>query len=278
MNIGSYNELRIVSKTEIGLNLTDGDKLVVLPYLYAPKDVEIGQNLNVFVFIQKDGVLTATTQNAYASVGDFAYLKVVADGEDGAFMDLGIGKDIYVPNKEQLRPMRKGEKHVVHVFLDDGNEKLLASSRLYDFVQQDEFDFEEGDEVNLLITEETDLGYNAIINNRFIGLLFFNEVFTDVKVGERRKGWIKTIRVDDKIDLTLQPSGYGHVLSSKDMILTALKKNGGIIPLGDKSNPEDIYDRFQISKSVFKKTIGALYKERLIKLSDDEITLLAAED
>ena len=278
MDIGSYNELRIVSKTEAGLNLTDGDKLVVLPYLYVPKDVEIGQNLTVFVFVQKDGTLTATTQKAYACVGDFAYLKVVADGEDGAFMDLGIGKDIYVPTKEQLRPMRKGEKHVVFVFLDEGNEKLLASSRLYDFVQQDDFDFEEGDEVNLLITEETDLGYNAIINNRFIGLLFFNEVFTEVKVGDKRKGWIKNIRVDEKIDLTLQPSGYRHVLSSKDMILAELKKNGGVISLGDKSHPEDIYERFQISKSVFKKTIGALYKERLIKLSDDEITLLGAED
>ncbi len=278
MDIGSYNELRIVSKTEAGLNLTDGDKLVVLPYLYVPKDVEIGQNLTVFVFVQKDGTLTATTQKAYACVGDFAYLKVVADGEDGAFMDLGIGKDIYVPTKEQLRPMRKGEKHVVFVFLDEGNEKLLASSRLYDFVQQDEFDFEEGDEVNLLITEETDLGYNAIINNRFIGLLFFNEVFTEVKVGDKRKGWIKNIRVDDKIDLTLQPSGYSHVLNSKDMILAELKKNGGVIPLGDKSHPEDIYERFQISKSVFKKTIGALYKDRLIKLSDDEIILLGVED
>ncbi|MGY3053376.1 putative RNA-binding protein (virulence factor B family) [Pedobacter sp. UYEF25] len=278
MNIGSYNELRIVSKTEAGINLTDGDKLVVLPYLHVPKDAEIGDNLNVFVFVQKDGKLTATTQKAHGSVGDFAFLKVVADGEDGAFMDLGIDKDIYVPAKEQLRPMRKGEKHVVFLFLDEGNDRLLASSRLYDFVENETFDFEEGDEVDLLITEETDLGYNAVINNKYIGLLFFNEVFTEVKVGDRRKGWIKKIRVDEKIDLTLQPSGYGHVLSSKDMILAELKKHGGIISLGDKSHPEDIYLRFQISKSVFKKTIGALYKERLIKLTDDEIILISAED
>ncbi|MBC7417377.1 MAG: RNA-binding protein, partial [Pedobacter sp.] len=270
MNIGSYNELRIVSKTDAGINLTDGDKLVLLPYLHVPKDAEIGDNLNVFVFVQKDGRLTATTQKAYASAGDFAFLKVVADGEDGAFMDLGIDKDIYVPTKEQLRPMRKGEKHVVFLFLDEGNDRLLASSKLYDFVENETFDFEEGDEVNLLISEETDLGYNAVINNKYIGLLFFNEVFTEVKVGDKRKGWIKKIRVDEKIDLTLQPSGYGHVLSSKDMILAELKKNGGIIRLGDKSHPEDIYQRFQISKSVFKKTIGALYKERLIKLTDDE--------
>ncbi|MET4083010.1 putative RNA-binding protein (virulence factor B family) [Pedobacter sp. UYP30] len=278
MNIGSYNELRIVSKTEAGLNLTDGDKLVLLPYSHVPKDAEIGDNLNVFVFVQKDGRLTATTQKAYASVGDFAFLKVVADGEEGAFMDLGIDKDIYVPTKEQLRPMRMGEKHVVFLFLDEGNDRLLASSKLYDFVENETFDFEEGDEVNLLISEETDLGYNAIINNKYIGLLFFNEVFTNVKVGDRRKGWIKNIRVDEKIDLTLQPSGYSHVISSKDMILAELKKHGGIIPLGDKSHPEDIYERFQISKSVFKKTIGALYKERIIKLSDDEIVLIAGED
>lgn len=278
MTVGKYNELRIVSKTEVGLNLTDGDKLILLPYLHVPKEAEIGDNLNVFVFVQKDGRLTATTQKAYACAGDFAYLKVVADGDEGVFVDLGIDKDILVPTREQLRPMRKGEKHVVFVFLDEGNDRLLASSKLYDFVEQEDFDFEEGDEVNLLISEETDLGFNAIIDNKYIGLLFFNEVFTDVKIGDKRKGWIRQIRVDHKIDLTLQPSGYSHVLSSKDMILAELKKHGGVIPLGDKSHPEDIYNRFQISKSVFKKTIGALYKERLIKLADDEITLLAAED
>jgi predicted RNA-binding protein (virulence factor B family) len=274
IEIGKYNELRVLSKTEVGLNLTDGDKLVVLPYVYVPTGTEIGDHLNVFVFVQKDGRLTATTQKPYACVGDFAFLKVVSDGEEGTFMDLGIDKDVYVPTREQKRPMQKGYKYVVYLYLDEQNDRLCASSKLYDFVEEEDFDFEEGDEVSLLISEETDLGYNAIINNRNIGLLYFNEVFVDVKPGDRRKGWIKKIRVEGKIDLTLQPSGYGHILDSKDVILKELKKSGGIIELGDKSTPEDIYQRFQISKSAFKKTIGSLYKERLITISDEEIRLL----
>ena len=278
IEIGKYNELRVLSKTEAGLNLTDGDKLVILPYQYVPRGLEIGDNVNVFVYIQKDGRLTGTTQKAYAEVGDFAFLKVVSDGEDGTYIDLGIDKDVYVPTKEQKRPMQKGYKYVVYLYLDENNERLLASSKLYDFVEEEDFDFEEGDEVSLLITEETDLGFNAIINNTYIGLLYHNEVFDNIQVGEQRKGWIKKIRVEGKIDLTLQPSGYGHILDSKEMILAELKKSGGIIELGDKSSPEEIYHRFQISKSAFKKTIGSLYKERLIVLSDDSIRLLTDDD
>jgi predicted RNA-binding protein (virulence factor B family) len=278
IEIGKYNELRILSKTEAGLNLTDGDKLVILPYQYVPNGVEIGDNIKVFVFVQKDGRLTGTTQKAYAEVGDFAFLKVVSDGDDGVFMDLGIDKDVYVPDREQKRPMQKGYKYVVYLYLDESNDRLLASSKLYDFVEEDGFDFEEGDEVSLLITEETDLGYNAIINNTYIGLLYNNEVFDNIQPGEMRKGWIKKIRVEGKIDLTLQPSGYGHILDSKEMMLKELKKSGGVIELGDKSSPEDIYHRFQISKSAFKKTIGSLYKERLIVLSDDSIRLIADDE
>ena len=277
IEIGKYNELRVLSKTEAGLNLTDGDKLVLLPYVHVPKGVEIGDNISVFVFVQKDGRLTATTQKAYAEVGDFAFLKVVSD-EEGVFMDLGIDKDVYVPDREQKRPMQKGYKYVVYVYLDESNDRLLASSKLYDFVEEENFDFEEGDEVSLLITEETDLGFNAIINNTYIGLLYHNEVFDNIQIGEMRKGWIKKIRVEGKIDLTLQPSGYGHILDSKEMMLAELKKSGGVIELGDKSSPEEIYHRFQISKSAFKKTIGSLYKERLIMLSDDSIRLITDEE
>jgi predicted RNA-binding protein (virulence factor B family) len=278
IEIGNYNELRVISKTEAGLNLSDGDKLVILPYQHVPVGTEIGDNLTVFVFIQKDGRLTATTQKPYAVVGDFAFLKVVSETEDGVYMDLGIDKDVYVPNREQKRPMQQGYKYVVYIYLDESNDRLLASSKLYDFVEEEGFDFEEGDEVSLLITEETDLGFNAIINNTYIGLLYNNEVFDNIQPGEIRKGWIKKIRVEGKIDLTLQPSGYGHILDSKVMILKELKKSGGLIELGDKSTPEDIYHRFQISKSAFKKTIGSLYKERLITISDSEIKLITDEE
>lgn len=169
--------------------------------------------------------------------------------------------------------MYKGDSHVVYVFLDEQNNRMLASSKLLDFVEEEGFDFEEGDEVSLLIADRTDLGFNAIINNKYIGLLYQNELFDVLQPGESRKGWIKKIRVEGKIDLSLQPMGYGHILDTKDKLFAELKESGGVIGLGDKSSPEDIYDRFKISKSAFKKTIGALYKERLITISDYEIRI-----
>jgi predicted RNA-binding protein (virulence factor B family) len=273
ISIGQYNDLRILNKTENGLILTDGDKEVLLPYAVVPKSVEIGENINVFVYVHKDGNLLATSKRPLACVGDFAFLTVVDESGDGVFMDLGIDKDIYVPQREQKRPMFKGEKHVVYVFLDDSNDRMVASSRLTNFVEDDDIDLEEGDEVSLLIVDRSDLGFNAIIDNKYIGLLYTNELFDDLHPGEVRKGWVKKIRVEGKIDLSLQPLGYGHILDTKDILFQELKDNNGTIALGDKSSPEEIYQRFKISKNAFKKTIGALYKERLILISDHEIKI-----
>lgn len=274
IEIGKYNELRIVAKNSDGLSLSDGDREILLPYQHVPKNVELGDNIEVFVFVNKDGNTIATTQQAFAQVDDFAFLTVVDANDDGAYLDLGIGKDIYVPTREQKRMMEIGESYAVYVYLDESNNRMLASSRLDKFIEEEDFDFDEGDEVSLLITEKTDLGYNAIINNKNIGLLYHNELFANLKPGERRKGWIKKVRVEGKIDLTLQPTGFGHILDSKDVILKELKECGGTILLGDKSTPDEIYERFQISKSAFKKAIGGLYKERRITVSDNEIKIV----
>jgi len=271
--IGQYNDLRISGKSEKGLILTDGDKEALLNYTDVPVNFEIGDIINVFVYIHKDGGLVATTRRPLACVGDFAFLSVVDEASDGVFMDLGIGKDVYVPQREQKRPMFKGDKHVVYVYLDESNDRMLASSRLTNFVEEEDIDLEEGDEVSLLIVDRSDLGFNAIIDNKYIGLLYANELFDELQSGEVRKGWVKKIRVEGKIDLSLQPMGYSHILDSKDVIYKELKENGGIIHLGDKSSPDDIYHRFKISKNAFKKTIGALYKERLITISDHEIKI-----
>ncbi len=273
IEIGRYNDLRIINKTENGLILTEGEKEVLLPYVDVPKNIEIGENINVFVYMHKDGRLMGTTKRPLACVGDFAYLTVVDDGEDGAFMDLGLDKDIYVPQREQKRPMFKGESHVVYVYLDESNDRMVASSRLTNYVEDQDIDLEEGDEVSLLIVDRSDLGYNAIVDNKYIGLLYTNELFDQLNPGEFRKGWIKKIRVEGKIDLSLQPMGYGHILENKDAILDELKECGGVIALGDKSQPDEIYERFKISKSAFKKVIGGLYKDRLITISDYEIKL-----
>ncbi|TKC10724.1 RNA-binding protein [Pedobacter polaris] len=274
IEIGKYNDLRIVAKNSDGLSLSDGDREILLPYMHVPKDAELGDTLKVFVFVNKDGNTIATTQEAFAEVESFAFLTVVDANDDGAYLDLGIGKDVYVPTREQKRMMEIGESYAVFVYLDETNNRMLASSRLDKFIEEDDFDFDEGDEVSLLISEKTDLGFNAIINNRYIGLLYHNELFSNLKPGERRKGWIKKVRVEGKIDLTLQPTGYGHILDTKDVILKELKDNGGKISLGDKSTPDEIYERFQISKSAFKKAVGGLYKERRITVTDDEIKIV----
>jgi len=274
ITIGKFNDLRIVAKNSDGLSLSDGEREILLPYLDVPKNAELGDTLEVFVYVNKDGNTVATTQQAFAEVDDFAYLTVVDSSEDGAYLDLGIGKDIYVPVREQKRPMHKGEGYVVYIYLDESNQRLLASSRLDKFIDEEQFDFDEGDEVSLLICDKTDLGFNAIINNINIGLLYHNELFANLQPGDQRKGWIKKIRIEGKIDLSLQPLGYSHILDTKDVILKELRENGGVISLGDKSTPDEIYDYFQISKSAFKKAIGGLYKERVITIGDHEIKIV----
>lgn len=277
VEIGKFNELRFIKKTENGLILTEGEKEVLLPYVYAPEGAEIGDNLHVFVYIHSDGRLMATTETPIAQVDEFAFLEVVDENENGAFMDMGIGKDVFVPNKEQKRPMKIGQKYVVFLYNDEKTERITASSYLSDFINQDEHDFEEGDEVRLLITDESDLGFSAIINQRFIGLLYRNEVFEDLKPGDQKRGFIKKIREGNKIDLSLQVIGFKHILDLKDSLMIDLQENNGSILLGDKSSPEDIYNRLKISKKAFKKAIGSLYKERLITVSDHEIKLVPKE-
>ncbi|SEO06686.1 hypothetical protein SAMN05216436_13114 [bacterium A37T11] len=273
--IGNYNRLRVAGKNKDGMSLSDGENEILLPLAEVPANTDLNDLIRVFVFVNKAGQLVATTKNALAEVGDFAFLPVVDVSEDGgAYLSLGIDKDVYVPAKEQKRPMQKGESYVVYVYLDPNNQRMLASSRLYNFVEAEDVDVEVGDEVSLLISELTDLGFNAIINNHYIGLLYHNELFTDVSVGQQRKGWIKNIRIEGKIDLSLRPQGFGHVLDTKEVLLQALQEEGGVIGLGDRSTPEAIQARFQISKSAFKKAIGGLYKERLITLGDHEIRLI----
>ncbi len=277
VEIGKFNELRFIKKTENGLILTEGEKEVLLPYVHAPEGAEIGDNLHVFVYIHSDGRLMATTETPIAQVDEFAFLEVVDENENGAFMDMGIGKDVFVPNKEQKRPMKIGQKYVVFLYNDEKTERITASSYLSDFINQDEHDFEEGDEVRLLITDESDLGFSAIINQRFMGLLYRNEVFEDLKPGDQKRGFIKKIREGNKIDLSLQVIGFKHILDLKDSLMIDLQENNGSILLGDKSSPEDIYNRLKISKKAFKKAIGSLYKERLITISDHEIKLVPKE-
>ena len=271
IQIGDFNELRFIKKTATGLILSDGDEEVLLPFAGAPENVETHDILHVFVYMHSDGRLMATLKTPLAVVEEFAVLEVIDLNDEGAFLDLGIDKDVFVAEREQKRPMRMGEKYVVYVYLNENNSRIEATSRIASYISQADFDLEVGDEVNLMITDAGDLGYNAIINKKYAGLLYHNELYEKLNHGEIRKGYIKKIREENKIDLSLHPIGYTHILDTKEILLNKLKENNGTLGLGDKSSPEEIYRRLNISKKAFKKTIGSLYKDRLIEISDFEI-------
>lgn len=273
IEIGKYNELDIVSKTDIGLYLGDGNENVLLPTRYVPIGSEVGQNLEVFVYLDSEDRPVATTLKPYAVLDDFAYLIVKEVNQFGAFLDWGISKDLFVPHAEQRRPLEKGEGVLIYVFKDEFSGRIAATTKWNKFLE-DASDLKKGEDVQLLIAERTDLGYRAIINNSMEGILFHNEVFEDLKPGQVRRGYIKQVRPDGKVDLRLQQEGYKHIEESKFIVLRHLKENSGTLSLGDKSSAEDIYHQLKISKKAFKKTIGGLFKERLISISDYEIKML----
>jgi len=274
IEVGKHNELVVKSKSSIGLYLHDGHESVLLPARYVPENVHEGDVMKVFVYLDNENRPVATTLKPHAELNDFAFLTVKDVNQHGAFLDWGIAKDIFVAYQEQRTEMEIGKKYLVYLFMDDFSERIAATSKWGKHIDKDTDDFSEGDEVNLLIAEKTDVGYKAIINNKYEGLLYHNEIFQPVKEGDVRKGYIKYVREDGKLDLTLQKQGFKNVLDSKDLILQKLKAHHGILQLGDKSSPEEITEILQMSKKVFKKTIGSLYKDRLIIVRDHEIRLV----
>ncbi len=274
LEIGKYNELKVKSSSSIGLFLSDGRDNVLLPSKYVPNGIKIDDTLDVFIYLDNENRPVATTQKPFASVGDFAFLTVKDVNEHGAFLDWGIPKDIFVSYAEQRSEMETGKKYLVHIFIDDRSGRIAATTKWGQFIDDEVPELENGEEVQLLIAEKTDLGFKAIINNRYEGLIFQNEVFENLQPGDLKRGYVKQVRDDGKIDLSLQQQGYVHIEDTKHIILQHLQKNKGTLALGDKSNPEDIYRELKISKKAFKKTIGGLFKERLITISDFEIKLV----
>ncbi len=276
MEIGQYNELEVKSKAMIGVYLTDGQDDVLLPKKYIDEMPEVGDHLRVFIYLDNDNRPIATTLTPNAVVGDFAFMLVKEVNEHGAFLDWGIAKDLFVPFAEQRMDMRVGGNYLVYVFIDDHSQRIAGTTKWHKHISK-EHTLQEDDEVQLLIAEKTELGMRAIINNSNEGLIFANEIFGELKFGDKRRGYIKAIREDGKIDLRLQPKGYEQVEDSKFLILHYLKTNNGKISLGDKSPAEAIYSELKMSKKNFKKTIGGLYRDRLILLGDYEISLIESE-
>lgn len=273
INIGKINKLKVVKQQ--GANVYLGNGLsgnVLLADRKLPANCEVGDTLDVFVYVDSEGHLAATTQKPLAEVGDIAWLKVVSLNYVGAFLGWGLPKDLLVPFSEQYHEMEVGRSYLVKVFLDEQN-RIAATTKIDKLLSDEAVGFEVGQKVSLIIADKSDLGVKAIINNSYWGMLYENELFQPVRKGQKLDGYIKQIREDRKIDLSLHQPGYGKVISLTDSILAKLKANNGVLMLSDKSPPEAIYSAFGVSKKVFKQAIGALYKQQLITIDKDGIKL-----
>ena len=274
INIGKINKLNVVKKQGADVYLDNGTSgKVLLADKKMSANCQVGDSLAVFVYVDNEGHLAATTKIPLAQVDDIAWLKVVSLNYVGAFLDWGLPKDLLVPFSEQHHEMEVGRSYLVKVFLDDKN-RIAATTKIDRFITDESADFEIGQKVSLIIADKTELGFKAIVNNTHWGLLYQNELFQPLRKGQKLDGYIKKIRDDQKIDLSLHHPGYGKVVSLTDNILIKLKENDGVLMLSDKSPPEAIYAAFGVSKKVFKQAIGALYKKKLITLDKNGIKLV----
>ena len=281
IEIGKYNTLTILRDTKVGLFLGNPEKDpegihdILLPNKYVPNEFEIGEELIVFVYLDHEQRPIATTLEPYILLNEFALLRVNYTNQVGAFMDWGMEKDILVPFKEQARPMEKGKRYLVYLYMDEKTNRLVASSKLNQFLSNDQLTVEKGEEVDLIVSHITELGINVIINERHKGLLYKDEVYDDaIRTGDRMIGFIKNIRPDNKIDVALQVQGYQSIEPNAEKILDELRANRGFLRLNDASHPEDIKTVLKMSKKTFKKAIGALYKDKLIEIKEDGIYLV----
>lgn len=277
LQIGRTCQLKVNRQVEFGFYLDGGEQYgeVLLPNgeIRPDIDVHIGEPLEVFLYLDTQERIVATTHMPLAQVGDFAYLEVAWVNNFGAFLHWGPLKDLFVPFREQKMKMMKGHSYIVHVHLDPETYRIMASAKVEHFLSQDFPPYRTGDQVELLIWQKTDLGLKAIVDGRYGGLLYDTQIFRTLRTGDRVKGYISQVRPDGKLDLSLQCPGQRGVEDFSAQLLRHLQMNGGQTPLGDKSPAEEIYALFGVSKKVFKKAVGDLYRQRLIEISDTGIRL-----
>ena len=274
LKIGEYHTLKIDRETKVGLFLVNETDDVLLPNKYVPNDYKIGDDLTVFVYLDHEERPVATTLKPFITLNSFAVLKVNYINKFGAFLNWGMEKDLFVPFKEQARPMEKDKRYIVTMYLDKQTGRLAASSKINQFLDKEPLDVEVGQEVDLMISHITEIGINVIINGKFRGLAYQNEVFETVSPGYKTKGYIKTIRPDGKIDVSFQKQGFEAIDDFSQQVLEALKQNDGVLRLNDNSHPEEIKSVLKMSKKTFKKAIGSLYKQKLIDINNEGIQLL----
>ncbi len=279
IRLGDYNTMVVVKKVDFGLYL-DGGKAgeILLPSRYVPEGVEIGDELEVFIYLDQDERIIATTEKPLAKVGDFAYLEVKWVNEYGAFLGWGLMKDLFCPFREQKKKMEIGESYIVYVHIDEDSYRIVASAKVDRYLNKDHCPLNSGDEVDLLVWQKTELGFKVIINNEYPGLVYEDQVFSLIHTGDRMKGYIQTVRNDGKIDVSLQKTGRQQTLDFSDTLLNYIRAHEGFCPFNDKSDAGDIYREFNVSKKVFKKAVGDIYKRRLITIASDGLHLTKKQD
>lgn len=274
INIGEYNEMEVLRDATFGLYLDDGKEGILLPKRFVPEGTNVGDTLRVFIYHDGEDRLIATTQQPKAKVGDIARLRVVSVSQHGAFLDNGLMKDLFVPNSKIRDKMKVGADYLVYVYLDLDTMRLTATEKFDYLLSNDVLTVEEKDDVIMVVYRRTDIGYVVIINGKHTGVLHFSDIFQTIQVGDKMKGFIKKIYEDNRIDVAIGSRGYGRVEGESDKILRLLKEADGFLPYHDKSNPDDIYEVFGISKKAFKMAVGTLYKQKQISLANDGIRLV----
>lgn len=277
IKLGDYNRLTIVKEVDFGMYLDGGDEgEILLPKRYVPENCKPGDELEVFLYLDQDERLIATTQHPLAKVGEFACLEVAWVNQYGAFLNWGLMKDLFCPFHEQKQRMEIGNRYVVAVFIDEESYRIAASAKVEHFFATDFPPYQPGEKVDLLVWQTTDLGFKVIIDHAYPGLVYRSQVFKSIRIGDSLQGYIMGVRPDGKIDVSLQPHGRQQTTDFAETLLQYLKDHDGFCELGDKSDAQDIKHRFEVSKKVYKKAIGDLYRRRLITLEDAGIRLVEA--
>lgn len=274
MQLGEYNTLTILRETDPGLFLGDEEENeVLLPHRYKPKHYQIGDKIDVFLYLDNEERPIATTDEPYLTLNTFGYLRCSDVNSYGAFMDWGLVKQLFVPFKEQARPMKVGNWYIVYLYLDEKTNRLVGSSKSNKYLDNQNMTLEKFEEVDIMVTHLTEKGANVIINGKHKGLIFIDDIFEDIRTGDRMKAYIKKVREDKKVDVVLQAPGYKSIEPNAQYLLDELKAAGGFLPYHDKTDPEIIKNELGLSKKSFKKAVGSLYKDQQILLTDKGIEL-----
>lgn len=277
VQLGQYNTLPVLKRVEFGLYLDGGDGLeILMPKRYVPEGAEVGDELRVFVYQDSEARLIATNEHPLATVGQFASMRINSVNQVGAFADWGTSKELLIPHREQAQRMEEGRRYLVYVYIDQVSGRIAGTAKLDKYLDNIPPSYEVNEEVEAIVWKPTPMGWKVIINHQHTGLLYKNQIYQELHTGERLRAWVRGVRDDDKIDLSLQPLGYRQMIDpAESAILKALHNHNGFMPLTDHSTPELIAFELQMSKKTFKKAIGALYKQERIELLPDGIRLLA---